>query len=424
MEPTERSNISRCVAGEGLFGLGMGLVAAMTALPLLLENLGAGKIVLGLAFSICTAGWMMGQPVGLMLFGRKRRSKRFLVPWAFCCSVPTYAGMALAVLLLGVSAPGACAAVILLLLAVRFGGGGAVVPLWQDWQAMMFRRKVRGRAVGMIAGGSAFGVTVAALAAGAVRRTIGFPNSYALLFAGSALFCAAGLGFYAAVREPEVVRQAVPTLRVRDLFGRFARSFGEPNFRNYLIGRALLTLGAGGAAFYAVHFKSPDGGGLAESTVIAVGMFLTLPQAIASPILGRIGDRRGHKSGVLLGAVAQLGSIAVAFLGRGLGACILAFGLMGVAWASAWVSHSNMLFETCPHDSRAAHITLSNVFLGPFVLLVPLATGWMMANWTGVRAGLGVTLVPTVVGILYLLVVVKEPRTLEMEAAARAREAA
>ncbi|NIM70799.1 MAG: hypothetical protein GTO48_10185, partial [Xanthomonadales bacterium] len=97
MEPTEGSNIRRCVAGEALFGVGMGLVAAMTALPLLLQNLGAGKVVLGLSFSICTAGWMIGQPVGLFLFGRRRRTKRFLVPWAFCCSVPTYAAMGLAV---------------------------------------------------------------------------------------------------------------------------------------------------------------------------------------------------------------------------------------------------------------------------------------------------------------------------------------
>ncbi len=395
----------------------MGLVAPMTALPLLLQNLGAGKVVLGLSFSICTAGWMIGQPVGLFLFGRRRRTKRFLVPWAFCCSVPTYAAMGLAVLLLAVSAPAACAAVILSLLAVRFVGGGAAVPLWMEWQAMVFRRRVRGRAIGAIAGGSAFGVTVAALAAGAVRGTIGFPNSYALLFAGSALFCMAGLGSYAIVREPEALHRAASTLRVRDLFNRFAHSFGEANFRNYLVGRALLTLGAGGAAFYAVHFRSADGGGLAESTVIAVGMFLTLPQAIASPILGRIGDRRGHKSGVMLGALAQLGSIAVAFLGRGLEACVLAFGLMGVAWAAAWVSHTNMLFETCPHESRAAHITLSNVFLGPFVLLVPLGTGWMMEHWTGLRAGLGLTLAPTALGILWLLAMVKEPRAIEMASA-------
>jgi MFS family permease len=177
-------------------------------------------------------------------------------------------------------------------------------------------------------------------------------------------------------------------------------------------------VGGGATAFYAVRFQSVEGGGVAAGTVITLGVLLALPQGVASYPLGRLGDRAGHKKGVVIGALAQAVAIAVALLGRGPIACSLCFASLGVAFASGWVSHTNMLFETCPHDSRPAHITLSNVLLSPFVILAPIGTGWLMES-AGQRAGIGMTLVPTALGVLWLILAVKEPR--ETEARARDR---
>jgi MFS family permease len=251
-----------------------------------------------------------------------------------------------------------------------------------------------------------------------------FPLDYTLLFALSAFFCAVALGMFLGVREPAAVTAPSQLMTMPGLARRFARSLREGNFRRYLVGRVVLTLGAGATAFYAVHFKSPEGGGLADSTVIALGAFLTLPQACASYVLGRVGDRRGHKVGIFVGAVAQASSLAVAFLGRGWPACMLCFALTGVAWSSAWVSHANMLFETCPHDSRVVHVTVGNMVLAPFVLLVPLGTGWVMEHLVGARTGIGLALIPTLAGIAWLAAVVKEPRTVELGAEEAPRERA
>jgi MFS family permease len=203
-------------------------------------------------------------------------------------------------------------------------------------------------------------------------------------------------------------------LKPGDLFRRFGRSLGEVNFRRYLIGRILMTLGAGGAAFYAVHFQSEAGGGVPEPTVIKLSSLLMVGQCLVSYPLGRLGDRMGHKVGIVLGAFGQVAAIAVAFLGRGPMACGAAFILCGVAWAAAWVSHINMLFETCPHDSRVAHITLSNMVLGPVLALVPMGTGWLVEA-VSVRTGIGLTLVPTLLGVLWLALMVREPRHVELD---------
>ena len=77
MHSNERANSWKCATGEGFFGVGMGLVAALTVLPLLLKHLGAGKVLLGMSFGVACAGWGLAQLLGLVLFGRRRRTKRF-----------------------------------------------------------------------------------------------------------------------------------------------------------------------------------------------------------------------------------------------------------------------------------------------------------------------------------------------------------
>jgi MFS family permease len=411
----EGGNIARCAVGEGLFGLGMGLMSVITVLPILLEKyLGAGDVQLGLAFSLGTAGWLLAQPLGMLALARRRRTKRFIIPWAFCFVVPPFLAMGTAVYLLGLERPRLCAAIVLGLLAVRIVGGGAAMPLWFDWQAMVFRRGIRGFAIGLIAGSSAVGAALAAVIAAGVRLKLDFPLNFALLFWAAVPFFAAGLTSYCTVREPDALREPQPTKRAADLLRLFRRSLGERNFRSYLIGRVLLTLGSGAPAFFAVHFSSPAGGDVPEATVFALGLFLTVASMASGPLLGRLGDRAGHKKGVLIGAGAQLVAIAVAAFCVGRLACGVTFALLGVAWSSSWVSHHNMLFETCPHDSRVVHITLSSMVLGPVLFLVPIATGWMMAHVPGRPTGIALTLVPGVLGLLWLIARVREPREIEV----------
>jgi len=415
MHSDERANSWKCATGEGFFGVGMGLVAALTVLPLLLKHLGAGKVLLGISFGIACAGWGLAQLVGLVLFGRRRRTKRFLVPWSFAFAVPTYLAMGAAVWFLGPSRPWLCAVIIVSIFGVRVIGAGASIAFWYEWHATLFSQGIRGRAIGMMAGASALGVSLAAIVAGVLRLRLGFPLNYTVLFLASTVFFTFGLVSFASVHEPADGSASAPRLKLGELLRRFAQSLGDTNFRNYLIGRVILTAGGGAAGFYAVYFKSPEGGGLAESTVITLGIFLTLPQAVSSYVLGRIGDRSGHKVGIILGALGQLGSLVLAYVGTGFWACAGCFALLGVSWASGWVSNANMLFETCPHDNRVAHVTLSNTVLSPFVLLVPLATGWLMESpAVGTQGGIGLAILPTVLGILWLALVVKEPRSIEL----------
>jgi MFS family permease len=409
----ERRNAYKSTAGEGLFGAGMGFLSSVSVLPLLLKSLGASEVQIGLLGSIFWAGWLVLQPLGLFLFGRRVRTKRLLVPWSLASSVPTYLGIGLIVYLLAGANPKLCVALVLTVLAVRVIGGGMTIPFWWDWQALVFRRAIRGRAIGMLAASSPLGAALAALAAGKVVEALSSPGNYVLLAVVSVVFFVVALAIYWMVQEPESISTARAPTRAGDLFRRFGESVRDRNFRMYLVGRLLMTLGSGGAAFYALFFASDDGGGLAPSTVIKLSALLPLAQCIVSYPLGHIGDRAGHKIGVVVGAVCQVAAILVAWLSSGVYACGATFALIGAASAASWVSHVNMLFETCPHESRTAHITLSNMVLGPMLWLVPVLTGWLIGQ-IGLRAGIGIALVPTAAGILWLALAVREPRDVEM----------
>ena len=60
-----------------------------------------------------------------------------------------------------------------------------------------------------------------------------------------------------------------------------------------------------------------------------------------------------------------------------------------------------------------AHITVSNIVLGPALFLVPVATG-LLVRQVGMHTGIGLTLIPTAAGIIWLTLMVKEPRDLEL----------
>jgi hypothetical protein len=409
VDPQERSNALRCTGADGLHGFGMGLVSLLTVMPLLLSRLGAGKVELGLLFSLGAGGWIVGQPLGLFLLGRRPRTARFFVRWVLSLWMPAHVAMAAVVWVLAPADATACRLALLGLVCVVTVGDGMVVPVWTDWQASLFRRASRGRAMGLIAGAWALGSGMGSLAAGPLRAALGFPLGYAALFLGAACLFAASAGFVSRVREAEGFGQGRPTLGVRDLLLRLRQSLAVPNYRRYVASRMLMALGGGAMAFYAVHFRGPTGGDLSESAVIVLGALTALSQFVGSNLLGRLGDRVGHKRAVAIGCLAQAAAIAVAVVGRGPFACGACFAILGISFSAGWVSHNNILFETCPHDSRVAHITLSNALLAPFVLLVPVGTGWLVGQ-VGLRAGMGLTLIPTLAGIAWLVLMVREPR--------------
>ena len=68
----------------------------------------------------------------------------------------------------------------------------------------------------------------------------------------------------------------------------------------------------------------------------------------------------------------------------------------------------NLLFESCPHDSRFAHITIANLVMAT-TMLPPLAAGMIVDVWGVPKLAAG-SLILSGVALVWMFRKVREPR--------------
>jgi MFS family permease len=418
MERVDRKNALINAVGEGFWGFGGNLVAPLTVLALLITRLGGSKLEVGLLSTIGAAAILFPPLAASFVMQKAAGKRKFLILYHIYLLFPFWVLMGVIILFLAKNHPFASRILLPITYAIYMCAIGFMLPLWMDWIAGLFKKEIRGTAIGWASASAAIGGTVAAFVAGILSPILPYPWNYAALFFIGVVFFALSMVMYIFIEEPPGTVQA-PLMPPKEIIGRFKQSLAQPNYRRYLVSRLLLTAGSGPIAFFAVHYKSAEGGGLSEQTVIALGSAIWISQALMSFGLGRLGDALGHRMGAALGALAQAVSLVIAIFVPGSFGLLVAFAMTGVGIAAGWVSHQNLLFETCPHDCRSAHITITNLVLGPLTTVVPLLTGKAVESF-GTPITFGACLLPTVLGIIWLLVFVKEPRALASEATSTA----
>ncbi len=396
--------------GESLWGFQASLVAASTVLTVLLQSYGAGKGMIGGISAIEIGIGALPQLLGIYVFTSRKHRKRDLILWHIVCISPFLLAMSL-VTFYAPHMPAAVYRWIMLASFVCFMAGiGIVLAVWLDWIAHIFDVGIRGRVMGVAFFGSAFAGTAGALAAGWIITHVAAPQSYAFLYLAACVFSILSILTFVFIDDPAVKDEDV---RVRpdtaELMARIGKSLKMPNFRSYLVGRILAMCGFCIIPFIAVHYSSATGGGLREGTIVSCGAGMAFGMALGSLILGRMGDTFGHRLGVLIGAALQVASLLVMILMPGLAGCVVAYFTAGFCAPGAWVSHTNVIIETCPHDSRVAHISAGNLVVGACAIVVPLLAGAAAGMWGTIRL-FEINLAFSVVAFLWFLFRVKEPR--------------
>jgi MFS family permease len=409
LQKNERRNIIGNTVGEGLWGLGWNMAAPLTVLPILIRSLGGGSFEVGVLAALLSAGALLPQLLGSLILQTGSGKKRFLVWFHVFAVAPPWLLMGLVMLFLSDSRPVLARFLLIGLISFSVFAIGFIIPVWLDWVAGIFRKKIRGLAFGLSNSASAAGGTAAALVAAYVTGRLPSPTSYTVLFLIAFVILLCSMFVFSFIRITGA--PPPPTLSVRDIFGRFKSSLSSINFRRYLVARSFVAFGAASVSFFAVHYLSEDGGEVSSQTVIGLGALIMVSQALFSTLMGRLGDRIGHRVGVMIGVAAQSISILIVVLAPGPVSCGIAFSLAGIGFAAAVVSHHNFLFETCPHDSRTAHITVANLVLAPVMTFAPLAVGKAIELF-GTVAVFGVCLIPTALGFLWLAGLVRDPGTL------------
>ena len=137
---------------------------------------------------------------------------------------------------------------------------------------------------------------------------------------------------------------------------------------------------------------------------------MTAGSAIGNMALGGLGDKLGHRLGILIGIAMQGASLLAMLLGSGMPSCIIAYFAAGLCVAASMISHANMVIEMCPHDHRLAHITAGALVMAPMAILLPLLAGYLANSCIGLRGVLELSLLFTGMAFLWMLLRVKDPR--------------
>jgi len=411
---THRRNILANAVGEGLWGFQWHAVLASTTLTVLLTtHYHASNMEVGVLAGL-EASTGLGQLLGLYLFCSRRHQKRQLFIWHYVVVIPLIALMSVVNL-------GAVGMPVWLRRWALIGCWGAYMwsintslAAWTDWLSHVFPVHIRGRAFGVAFGSASLaGVGGMALVAWTVQVYSGSTDIYSAIYFGAAICALLGMFALSSVHDEgaKLADDAAPP-GVVGLLRRFGQSLADRNYRNFLIGRVLAGLGLASGALVTAYYQSSLGGAT-KGTVLRYAMAIPLGTAVGCLGLGRLGDRTGHRLGILVGAGVQIAAMAIALLTSSAIGCVAAFFTMGIVYGCVTVSHGNLIIESCPHEHRIAHITLSNLVLALPMAFVPVGAG-LLADRLGFGVLFALCLGISVLAFLWMLLCVREPRTLNV----------
>jgi MFS family permease len=100
-------------------------------------------------------------------------------------------------------------------------------------------------------------------------------------------------------------------------------------------------------------------------------------QVISTPLLGMLGDRRGHKGTLQLGIVCTGLAMLLAVLAPAPYGFYATFALLGISTGIQFTMTLNMVVEFADEASRVTYIGLHGTLLAPATMLAPLLGGWL-----------------------------------------------
>jgi len=399
------------ILGEGIWGLQAGMIPPATVLAVLLARYGADNTVLGLISAIQGGLMYLPQVIGLFIFHSMRYRKRQAIAWHIFGIIPVQTCCGLVILLDGHISPAGMQAWLLGLHALLFIFCGVIIGVWSEWLAHLFHIRIRATVMGAAFCLYSILGTLGGLGAGWMIERMEGTRPYAILFIASGLIAWVSMACFMLIDDPagcEPDLQQQPT--IRGVLSRFHASLSDWNFRAFLIGRIMVSVGLCVSPFLAAYYQSPEGGSLSDGIIVTCGAAMTIGTAISTILIGCLGDRTGHRSGIIAGAMLQVVTLAILLFTRGTVSCALAYLGIGICVGFAFISHTNMLLETCPHDDRLAHITVGNTVMTVPLLAAPLLAGYLANQW-GLRPMFLLSLAVSALAAIWFIACVKEPRT-------------
>lgn len=361
-----------------LFGFGlMGLASYVTIIPLFLSFLTDSTALIGFVAALFHIGWQLPQLLTANYVAGMRRFKPMVLAMTLIERAPYFglAAVALAIPTIGIDA---ALILTLILLGIQSLGGGFTGTAWQSMISKIMPPHRLGAFFGIqSACVNLFGAGGAILASVILDRSA-FPDGFSLLFFIAGVSLMISFVFLALTYESESEpKDLVPRVKWRE-YGLRLRGIlrADPNFRWFLIARALTSLSLTVISFYTIYGirafdMSPEFVGLLTS-------ILLVSNTMSSVLVGWLGDRWGHRRVLIAANLLTVLAIVIALAAPDARWFYLVFALTGFVNATQWSTIMTITVQFSSVAERPLYIGMANTLIAPVTVLAPIIGGWLV----------------------------------------------
>lgn len=405
-------NVAVSMADAAFFGIAMGFGSFSTIIPLFFARMTNSAILIGLIPAIHAVGWQIPQLFTAGWVSRMRRYKPATLLMTINERVP-FLGLILAAWMLPQFGAKVALPLAFFMLVWQGLGAGFTANPWQSMIAKIIPSEAHGTFFGSQAAVANILMSVAAIGAGYLLDIIDSPQDFMLCFMVTLIGMGASYFFLSLTHEPEDTKKELPPENHR--FWQSARFIlqRDANFRWFLVFRVIYQFATMGFAFYVVY-----GLRVFNMDPVTAGYLtaaLTISQTVANVGMGWLGDRLGHRSMLIAGALAVVLSSYAAWAAPSIGWLYLVFVLSGLANVSYWTIGMAMTVQFGSEFERPVYIGLANTLIAPATIIAPILGGWI-ADAAGYQTTFFISTIGGLLTTLLLIFLVKDPQNLQAAA--------
>jgi len=268
--------------------------------------------------------------------------------------------------------------------------------------------ETRGTFFGFQAGIANLFISGSAVIAGYLLNYLDSPIDFAACFFIASIFFTLSWFAIAMTREPEDTEKIIPEEKTHFWDDSKIILRKDSNFNWFLSARMISQFATMGFSFYIIYaLREFDMDAITAGFLTAT---LTISQTIANAGMGWLGDRWGHRSMLIVGAVSALLSAILALLATSILWFYPIFLLTGLANVSIWTIGMAMTVDFGTEAERPHYIGLSQTLTAPATILAPLIGGWIV-DAVGFPPTFLISIVLSIFMIGILVFLVKDPRT-------------
>ncbi|MFH1853494.1 MAG: MFS transporter [Candidatus Neomarinimicrobiota bacterium] len=286
---------------------------------------------------------------------------------------------------------------------------GMILPIWADFLTHVTQKTRRGTFLGISfafnsLGGFAGGLVSKAL----LSSTISFPRNFGwgFLITFGALIVGTLVFIFYKVKTPADVR---PHRTVPEFWAEIRAIIRtHTNFRRYIVSRIFFTASFPAISLYAIYAQDRFNFDISEAGIFTA--INTIAFGLASYFSGRLGDRYGHKTALVLSMCLHLSALTLALVAPSMSWIYLVFAFLGAGLGSFIPASMNLLYGFAGHRDNKTIMALIDTSLAPFTFLAIMLAGSLshIVSIPAVLIGLGGSML---ISAGLLVITVRDPGT-------------